>query len=151
MEKISITTPGCRERFEMWIRDRGGIQVWKNINLSDWRAGDSFAPVKDADGNLNTGQWSRRAGDIITDLTRFRFAVGEEVLARVKVAVRRGRQGLMYKATDASMRRIQAAEDKAIAKYGADNIRTCKDGGLFDPDRSMIIARILWEDEKEGA
>jgi hypothetical protein len=39
MEKIKISALNAKEKFVDWIATRGGVQIWKNINLSDGRRG----------------------------------------------------------------------------------------------------------------
>lgn len=42
MERIDVLVPGARVKFEDWIKNRGGVQVWENVNLSTPRAGQWF-------------------------------------------------------------------------------------------------------------
>lgn len=122
-KRIQVGVPGARERMETWVKERGGVQVWNNINLSNPGAEEQFTPAFDnhityymegvlitIDGILGeptrAPSWSVARGELITDLSRFRFVKRWEEVARFHVAIRRGSQGLSLKCTDASSARI---------------------------------------------
>ncbi len=161
MVKIyDVMVPGVRAKFELWIKERGGVQVWRNLNLSDPGAGNQFTPatmvietkLQEA-GYLAkkigdtvpypTPHWSVGRGEIITDINRFRFAKGYKELKRFRVAVCRG-DGLMFHLTDGSQRKLDRYLDRAREKYG-DDVCYRKDGGLFDPGREIVIELPEWE------
>jgi len=160
MKKIDVMVPGSRGKFELWIKERGGVQVWHNLNLSNPGAGNQFTPatmvitkdeLKDYPG-LGIGSpvmypkphWSVGAGEVVTDIARFRFVKSFKELKRIRVALRRGAQGLIFKLTDGSQRKVDRALDKAREKYGEAYYR--KDGGLFDYERFIVIEVPEWED-----
>jgi len=160
MNKIyDVTVLGCREKFETWIRDRGGVQVWRNLNLSNPSAGNQYTPatmvIKDPDdqkGYLDSRigdivqyprpHWSVGAGEVITDIKRFRFVKSFKELKRIRVALRRG-DGLNFCLTDGSQRKLDRALEKAQEKY--DDVTYRKDGGLFDYERFIVVEVPEWE------
>uniref|UniRef100_A0A6M3LN24 Uncharacterized protein n=1 Tax=viral metagenome TaxID=1070528 RepID=A0A6M3LN24_9ZZZZ len=115
MEKekiIHVGVPGVRDKFLDWIKNRGGVQVWNNLNLSNPDAGQQFTPAI-TDG-LETGKphWSVGRGEVIMDISRFRFVKAWKEVKRFRVGVRMGSQGFTMKVTDGGTRRIRAACDK---------------------------------------
>lgn len=122
-KRIQIGVPGAREKFELWIKTRGGVQVWENINLSNMDAGDQYTPALETvkvpmeNGGINAvpyhkPHWSVRQGELITDIKRFRFVKSWKEVKRFHVGVRMGAQGFTMKVTDGGTRKIRAACDK---------------------------------------
>lgn len=108
--RIDVTVPGARTRFEAWIKDRGGVQVWNNVNLSDCGAGLLFTPaLTDSTTPEQTPKphWSRERGEVVKDISRFRFLKAFKEVKRIKIAVRVGSQGLSLKLTDASSAKVR--------------------------------------------
>jgi hypothetical protein len=146
MKIIKVTALGAKEKMLDWIANRGGIQVWDNVNLSDMGAGEQFTPALTENGEqMGKPHWSVARGELITDIKRFKFAVSFVEVKRFHVAVQRG-SGLGYKATDGSMRKLDRYLDAAREKYG-DDVYYRKDGGLFNPDREIVIEYPIWEAE----
>jgi hypothetical protein len=126
MEKIiQVGVPGAREKFEKWIAERGGVQVWDNLNLSNSDAGQQFTPaltdgevpgIDDAHHKVQKAypqpHWSVGRGEVITDISRFRFVKSWKEVKRFRVGVRMGSQRMSLKVTDGGTRRIRAACDK---------------------------------------
>jgi hypothetical protein len=137
MKKIDVSVPGAREKFEEWIASRGGIQVWNNINLSNPGAGETFTPVLNPQGQTSCKpSWSVRAGEIITDLSRFRFVKSWTEVKRFRIGIRMGRQGLLIKVTDGGIRRI----DAALNKYPESRY-------VFDYETQEAVIQVpVWED-----
>jgi hypothetical protein len=119
----SVMVPGCREKFETWIKERGGVQVWDNVNLSDPGRGPAFTPalqvveVPEANGGINSipydsPSWRYARGEVVQDIKRFKFIKSFKEVKRFRVAIRMGGQGLSMKCTDASSRRIHKALDQ---------------------------------------
>ena len=107
----------CREesapKIWDWLNHRGGILVWKSINLSN-PEGSWTTPTQDPDGK-RTEKPTWEAGpdpELITDLAEVGVSVDQEV-KRFHVAVRLGSQGFMLKCTDASSRRIRREVERA--------------------------------------
>ena len=150
MDKIDVMVPGVRAKFEEWIKERGGVQVWHNLNLSNPGAGNQFSPAFDRSpesGNvLNLPypkpHWSLGAGEVVTDIKRFRFVKGFKEVKRIRVALQRG-SGLNFQLTDGSQRKVDRALDAAREKYGEATYR--KDGALFDYERYIVIEVPEWE------
>ncbi len=154
MSKIEVCTPGCRETFEEWIKYRGGVKVWRNLDLSNCGAGPIFTPaLKRCIDPLGVGivqtsdypkpSWRVDNGEVVTDISRFRFVKGFKEFKRIRVALRRG-DGLNYCLTDGSQRKIDKAMDQAREKFGEATYR--KDGGLFDYERFIVVEVPEWED-----
>ena len=126
--RIVVTTVGVRPKFEEWIADRGGVQVWNNLNLSNHDAGHQFTPaltqveVPIENGGVNmvpTPQphWSVGRGEVVTDINRFRFVKSWKEIKRFRVGVRMGSQGMSLKVTDGGTRRIRATQAKFPEAY----------------------------------
>jgi len=104
---IQVDIPGSRSKFEYWIKERGGVQVWINVNLSDPGAGEIFTPAKELTGaDYPKPKWSVTRGEVITDINRFKFVKDWVEKKRFKVKVRLSSNGTMLKCTEVSSRRI---------------------------------------------
>lgn len=94
--------------FNLWIQERGGVAVWKSINLSN--PGFSMSsPVLDQDGNPTTKpnwQLETTPSDVYTDPADIGVIQYEEA-ARFPVRVRVGSNGLSVKLTDSSSRHLE--------------------------------------------
>ena len=99
-----------------WIAERGGVAVWRSINLSNPSASWT-CPVKDKDGTVNTRpnwQCASTPERIITDPAEVVVLKPREV-RRFRVAVRQGMNNpYTLKLTDASTRKVR----EAVAKRG---------------------------------
>jgi hypothetical protein len=139
MDRIyDVTVPGVREKFETWIRDRGGVQVWENLNLSNPGAGRQFTPAEmiglGEDGKPTPSpapHWSVGRGEVVTSIDRFRFVASWAEVKRFRVAIRRGAQGFTLKCTDASSAKIH----KALEKYPGSTYR-------FDYDHQEAVIEV---------
>lgn len=142
-KKIEICVPGARAKFETWIKDRGGVAVWKNVNLSNPGAGDSYTPALAVEGQgmrYPKPHWSVEFSKIITDINSFRFVKEMREIKRFHVAIRRSSNGLMFKCTDASSERIRREMSKASAKHGQ-NI--CREFDYETQDCVLLLP--VWE------
>ncbi len=118
MEK-HIVVEGNAEKFWKWLHERGGIAVWKSVNLSNPEASWS-CPVNDEGGNQKGKPSWESANEperIITDPAEVEVSIPKEV-RRLHVAIRRGSQGLSWKLTFASSRRLRNAVAKAHDETG---------------------------------
>jgi hypothetical protein len=141
---IEVTVPGVRAKFEDWIKTRGGILVWENVNLSNPGAGPMFTPVRDAEGKTNCKNspphWTHRYHETCTKIKDFKFVKEMCEVNRFRVAVRMRSQGLMVKLTDASTKKLHKALDKAKEKTGQDA------SYRFDYDTQEAVIEVpLWE------
>lgn len=98
-----------------WLTERGGIAVWRSVNLSN--PGASWTtPAFEADGvtpyTKPTWQADDKPARIITDPAEVMVSVDREV-KRFRVGVRMGSQGMLVKVTDAGSRRIRMEVEKA--------------------------------------
>lgn len=97
-------------KFREWLATRGGLAVWKSIDLSD--PGKSWTgPVNGPDGKPSPKpSWKsdNKPARIIIDPSEVVVVVPREV-KRFRIVVRMGSNGLKIKVTDASTRRIRAA------------------------------------------
>jgi len=111
MAKIVTSIQNAGKLLE-WINTRSGIAVWNSIDLSNPGA-QTFTPAI-TDGKP-TGKPHWRFGNepsmIITDPNEVEVTQDEEV-RRFHIAIRRGSQGLSFKLTDASTRKVHAAVEK---------------------------------------
>ena len=113
MDKIKITNPNAKETFKNWIANRGGVQIWDNINLSNPEASAMYTPALNTDGTpTEKPSWKVTKGERVTDMGRFEFITLAEI-ARFHVALRRSENGLNMKLTDASARKL----NKKLKKY----------------------------------
>jgi len=100
-------------RFLEWINDRGGVAVWKSIDLSD--PGYSVSTPALTDGEpTRKPHW--KVGEtpdrVITDAADIDVIKYKEV-KRFHVGLRRGAQGLSIKLTDAASARVRREVEKA--------------------------------------
>jgi hypothetical protein len=140
LKTYKVLVPSVREQFEEWIRERGGVAVWENANLSNPSAGAMFTPLY-TDGKLTPQpSWQTVSTPaVVTDIARFRFVLEMREMDRLRVATRVGSQGLSLKLTDLSAKRLRKRLDKAgdEAMY------------RFDFDTQEAVIEIpLWEEEK---
>lgn len=96
-----------------WIRNRGGVKVWTSVDLSD--PGFSMSsPALTVEGLPYPKPHWKVGTDpmLVTNTDDIEVHCDKEV-KRFHVAIRRGSQGLCFKCTDASSRRIRKEVDKA--------------------------------------
>ena len=101
-------------RLADWIQNRGGVAVWRSVNLSNPGASWS-TPLLTEDGkpcSKPTWQAGAEPEQVITDPSDIEVTVDREV-KRFRVGIRPGSQGLSLKVTDGGSRRIRAAIEKA--------------------------------------
>ena len=98
-----------------WIRTRGGVAIWRSVNLSNPGASWS-APVRAADSRpypKPTWEAESQPSRIITDPSEIEVVTRREV-RRFRVAIRAAGASVMsFKLTDASTRKVREAVDKA--------------------------------------
>lgn len=100
-------------KFADWIANRGGVAVWRSINLSNPGASWS-TPALTKEGEpypKPTWQADSKPERVVTDPDNVLVSEDEEV-KRFHVAIRRG-GGFQFKCTDASSRKIEKAVEKA--------------------------------------
>ncbi len=118
MEKHVVTEENA-EKFWKWIHERGGIAIWKSVNLAN-PGGSWSCPVNDETGNKKgkpTWEAANEPERIITDPAEIEVSIPKEV-RRLHVALRRGSQGLSWKLTDNSSRRLRNAVARTYDETG---------------------------------
>ena len=124
------------KRVASWIRERGGIAIWKSIDLS--RPGESsLTPARTEEGEpYPKPHWMYGNEPVIeTDPERVGVCV-EEVYKVIPVSLRRGAQGLVLKLTDASQRKLDRALAACETKHG--DARWVR-GGLDDRPAMTVL------------
>ena len=104
--------PQNAERFAMWIRERGGICLWKSLNLSN--PGASWCtPFRFEDGSeatKPTWQADNTPAVVVTSMDE----VGVEIpVETTRIRISLIQRGLKVVLTDGSTRKVQAALEKA--------------------------------------
>lgn len=137
-------------KFADWIANRGGVAVWRSINLSNPGASWS-SPALTEDGQpypQPTWQADKQPERIITDSEEILVTEDEEV-KRFRVGVRRCDQGLTFKLTDASSRKIEKAVEKAgEGAYYVFDYET-QDAVIMKPAKSYMLK--AWLENRERA
>jgi hypothetical protein len=97
-----------------WIRSRGGVAVWQSVNLSNPGASWSTPALTPEGTPYPKPTWEAESSPsrVITDASEIEVAIAIEV-KRFHVAIRRGSEGLSFKLTDGSSRKLKAAVAKA--------------------------------------
>lgn len=102
-----------------WIRNRGGIQIWESVNLSNLGASWT-GPATDRHGNPSSKpnyQCESTPSRTITDIAEVAVVTPKEV-KRFHVGTYVGSQGFSVKVTDGGSRRIRKAVEKAEEQFG---------------------------------
>jgi len=100
-------------RFADWIENRGGVAIWRSVNLPNPGASWS-TPALTEEGEpypKPTWQVDTKPDAVITDPRDIEVTVDREV-KRFRVGIRRS-NGFSFKVTDGGSRRIRAAVEKA--------------------------------------
>lgn len=109
------------EKIHHWMLSRGGIAIWRSVNLSN--PGASWTtPALDSNGlptNKPTWQADGQPERVITDIADVRVSTAKEV-KRFHVATRMGGGGLQIKVTDGGSRKLRAEVAKVKEQYGKD-------------------------------
>jgi hypothetical protein len=107
------------DRILDWMRTRGGILIWKSINLSNPALSWTTPALTEEGEPYSKPNWQSASSPDrhITDPSEVDVTTAVEV-KRFHVGVRIGSQGLMAKVTDGGSRRIRAEVEKAEEKYG---------------------------------
>ncbi len=111
--KHTIQAENAQKIWE-WFQTRGGISVWKSINLSNIGASWT-SPRLQENGEPTIKPTWQAANEPAFSLTDPADCLVEEALEvkRFHVAIRRGSQGLSFKLTDASSAKVRKAVAKA--------------------------------------
>lgn len=97
-----------------WIQNRSGVEIWVSHDLAT-PGKEYMTPVLGPEGKPVGGKphWScgEKPEKVLTKLEDFEVETPREV-HRFRVAIRPTRNGMMWKCTDASSKRIRDAEEK---------------------------------------
>lgn len=94
-----------------WIEHRGGIAVWRSVNLSNPGASWSTPALTDGKPTPKPTWQAASEPELVTDASNVEVCEDREV-KRFRVAVKRG-DSLNFVCTDASTRKIRQAVEKA--------------------------------------
>ena len=146
MNAIAAPKPlDCRaenaKQFLTWIRERGGLALWRTLNLSN--PGQSWTcPLKDAEGNIKGkphGYADSEPCRIITNT--------DDVIVHVDKEVKRFHVGLIQRGmkivlTDGATRRVNAAVEKA--GEGAYHVFDGQDAVIMAPEPGKSMTLTEW-------
>lgn len=127
-----------------WLQTRGGIAVWKSINLSN-PAGGWTTP---ADASKPTWQCANEPR-IITDPAEVVVLKGKEV-KRFRIALRMGSQGLNLKLTDGSTNKVHKACEKAGDDSWYEFDYSSQEAVIFVPDTVQPITDWIKENTNDN-
>lgn len=157
MEKHTVA-PENANLFKDWLANRGGVAVWRSINLSN--PGKSWStPALTLTGDPSSKPTWEAANEperIITDIDEIVVTVPKEV-KRFHVAIKvGGLLGMAYKLTDGATRRVHTAAEKANENLEKERKSTerlheawyefdysTQEAVIFVPDRTIPLTE--WE------
>lgn len=128
------------EKFWDWIKTRGGLAIWRSVDLSDPGA-SCTCPLNDKEGHRNMKphwKYDDHPERIITDPSEVLVETYKEV-RRFRIAVRPGSQGMSLKLTDHSSEKVREACRKAgkdstyVFDYGS------QEAVILVPDKAMTL------------
>ena len=134
-------------QFLDWIKNRGGVAIWKSINFSD--LGKTWStPALEKDGTPKKKQsWEmdNEPYKIVTDPEKIRVYFAKEH-KRFHVATRMGSQGMSIKVTDGGSRKIwkevEKAGEGAFYVFDYFDEQNCV---IMVPDKSKEMSLAEWE------
>jgi len=137
----AVHVSNTREKFEKWIAERGGVAVWENANMSNPGAGNMFTPATTDGKPTPSPHWTHPTLlEVCKSIRDFRFVKEMKEVRRLRVAVRRGAQGLSLKLTDSSTKKLHMALDKVKEETGQDAFYH------FDYDTQEAVIEVpVWE------
>lgn len=135
-----------------WLHTRGGVAIWRSADLGD--PGKTWTcPYLDESGKPKEKQsWKMESAPsrIITDPAEIVVDVPKEI-KRFRVAVRMGGNGLQFKCTDASSRKIRAACEKAGENSWHEFDYMSQEAVIYVPGDSKPIAEYIGARNNEVA
>jgi hypothetical protein len=147
MDKINSDLKNA-EKFDSWLKTRGGIAHWTSIDLSDLGA-SCCTPALTVEGKPYPKPHWKYANEpeyIVTSPDAVELTTAKEV-KRFHVAVRVGSQGFSVKCTDASSARIRREVDKAGEGAWYEFDYEAQEAVIFVPD--SIITLTEWRKHHE--
>ena len=112
MERLEVSIENVN-KIVNWLKNRGGILVWKSINLSNPGKSWSTPALTETGNPYSKPSWESATNPErhITSFDEINLVTDKEV-KRLKIAVRRSSNELSLKLTDASSERVRKACDK---------------------------------------
>ena len=143
MNTPHIVNSNDAPRISEWLTSRGGVAIWRSINLSN--PGASWTtPALNSDGSRvmkPNWQCDSQPERVIVNPADIQVSFDIEV-RRFRVGIRVGGQGTMLKVTDGGTRRIRSA----VAKAGTGSYHhfdyTTQEAVIFKPDK--VISLVEW-------
>jgi hypothetical protein len=143
MEKHRITAQTAGQVAE-WFRTRGGVAIWRSVNLSN--PGASWTcPINGPDGQpagKPTWQADSKPARIITDPAEVEVTTYKEV-RRFHVGLRRGSQGFSVKLTDGASRRLRRELEKAGPDSTYEFDYSVQDAVILVPDTVVPLTNLV--------
>lgn len=142
-EKHRVIAPNAPKFWE-WLQNRGGVAVWRSINLSNPGASWSTPALK-TDGTPSekpSWQASNTPERIITDAADVVVDV-PKLVKRFHVAVRMGDQGMSLKLTDGASRRVRREVEKAGDEAWHEFDYDTQDALIYAPDKTVPLAEYM--------
>ncbi len=131
-----------------WLKNRGGIAIWKSINLSN-PTGGWTAPYLDDKGEVKgKPTWEADSlARIITDPAEVWVMVPKEV-KRFHIAIRHSDQGMSFKLAEGASRRVRevVAKEGIGAWYAFDYM--AQEAVIFVAEKEQRITEYFAEKEK---
>lgn len=107
-------SPENEAKAREWLANRGGIAVWRNVNMSSQSLGsETFTPALTDGAPTPAPSWQARLSHVVTDPSAV-MVEGKREVARVKVCRSK------YGPPADPVSRGRAKLDKALAAAGAD-------------------------------
>lgn len=143
MPEPHLCDPENAAKFKAWIATRGGVAIWRSINLSN-PGGSWSTPALQPGGQPTTKptwQAETTPSRIITDPAEILVTVPREV-KRFHVAIRMG-DSMNLTLTDGASRRVRREVAKAGDKAWYDLDRYTQEAVILVPDREVTLDQ--WE------
>jgi hypothetical protein len=121
-------------KFWEWVHMRGGVAVWRSVNLSNPGASWS-TPAKQEDGSpMPKPSWQSddKPEKVVTDPSRIKVYTGRKVKT-IRIGIQRG-SGLSFVLTDSATRRLR----EAMREVGEEAYYT------FDFDERERRIAVIW-------
>ncbi len=154
-EKYLYCSPDVAARYHVWIQNRGGIAVWKSVDLSN-PVGSWCTPALTEQGEPTpqpTWQAEASPSGIVTTPEQVMVDIPREV-KRFRVGVRKGGSRWMLKVTEGGSRRIWREVAKAGEGAWYEFAYETQEAVIFVPQEQIplleYLARVAKEQEENA-